>query len=1331
MGGGGKTSTSTQQVTIPPEVLARYNAVNARAEGLSNTPFQPYSYDPNAFVAPLTQTQQAGIQNINALQGQGSQFYNTAAQMTGAGSQSVNPSELNVGQYFNPFTQYVAGATEAALDQQQGIQNTEQQARAIRGAGAAFGNDRTGLERATLRGQQNLARAQALAPIYQQGYQQAVSTAQQQQGLGLQAEQANLDRLLRGGQQLAGIGSAGQQSGLAAAQAQLGAGTAEQQTQQAGLQALVNQFMQERGYPFQIAQFLANIAMGTGALSGSTTTTTQPAPFFSDEREKTNIKSLGDGLYAYDYIDDVERAERTGSPMPPKRVGPMAQDIEQSSPGQVIDVNDYKVVAPAQKAGGGGLSIAAPTAVRSGLGSMPQFAMPQFGGTSSAAMPRIQASAVLPATYRPPVAEPAPTRTSYRDMVASGQLGPFIPGMIGIMDGIAGMAGRPEMFSSAFGEKLADRMGGSSRAQRNYNPGVAAPRYAEGGYVDRPGAYERGGYAPGGLVGAEDLRSILAAQQQFLGPYAGQGAPYSGQQQGKPSYVPQASLPVPKLMTAGNAPQQRPSGLAEAAQTGSQIAGLLDMGSKAYDKGSQFLSRKPSAPTSTGPKVINESGAIALGMNAPRETPDVAAGLGSAPVKVSDLVEETTAFAANGGRIGRGYASGGMPYGGGDEILQDVLDDGKDEIRQLQKPGQAPGAPKGLGSELMDAAKLGSSLYSIGSTAAAAAPAAMEFLAAIPLMFSDRRLKDNIAPVGETYDGQQIYRYDMGDGRTQLGLMAQEVAQRKPDAVGERNGFLTLDYDRATEDAVPRAYGGLVPRGGYANGGPPENEEPSILERLKRGASDLLPEPDRVLPLKTGTGEKFGGYGDFLTSKQFIIPLLTGLGAMAASPSRYFGGAALQGLGAGAQAYSNLEKREQDMATDRAREQQILAEVGGGERRPGPDGFPQRRVYRGRTPVWIDEGEFQRARREGRPYSTTPETAVTPPAAPYGGPGAEPGFGQRRPNPPEPVGAGSAAGAGTAAGTAATAPARAGTNPATGKPAGAAPRDPSEYPAATGATIQLNPELRKLAEENATMREDAGIAGLPKSEYSPFESWSAAANMSREQMRDRMTFAKALAEIPRDNSAVQSGRFSSEVATPIIQWARSTLSTLGVDNDTLNKIARPQDLANTEVVNKIRQVMAAKIAAGGDQRSLGALEGALLSIPGQVNTPAGAAKLVAEMLVGGQEPLDREAYGTAYRRYVENKFGLSDTQSQWTGRGLAQQYDKDRREALEKDKKYLDELYRTPITIDGKKEYMLPYLIRNNGKIENPQIREAFYKRYGKDAEKVLRYFNPNLMRVQ
>jgi hypothetical protein len=74
---------------------------------------------------------------------------------------------------------------------------------------------------------------------------------------------------------ISNLGLQNQAAQIAAAQAQMAAGQQQQQTEQAGKTALYNQFLQQQGYPFQIAQFLANIAMGTGALSGSTTNATR------------------------------------------------------------------------------------------------------------------------------------------------------------------------------------------------------------------------------------------------------------------------------------------------------------------------------------------------------------------------------------------------------------------------------------------------------------------------------------------------------------------------------------------------------------------------------------------------------------------------------------------------------------------------------------------------------------------------------------------------------------------------------------------------------------------------------------------------------------------------------------------------------------------------------------------------------------------------------------------------------------------------------------------------------------------------------------------------
>jgi hypothetical protein len=91
---GGKTSTTTQQVTVPPEVLARYNAVNARAEKVANRPFQIYSTDPSKFVAQLNQQQQMGIGNVNAAAGAYQPYLSGATGATMAGMASASPADL-------------------------------------------------------------------------------------------------------------------------------------------------------------------------------------------------------------------------------------------------------------------------------------------------------------------------------------------------------------------------------------------------------------------------------------------------------------------------------------------------------------------------------------------------------------------------------------------------------------------------------------------------------------------------------------------------------------------------------------------------------------------------------------------------------------------------------------------------------------------------------------------------------------------------------------------------------------------------------------------------------------------------------------------------------------------------------------------------------------------------------------------------------------------------------------------------------------------------------------------------------------------------------------
>jgi hypothetical protein len=224
----------------------------------------------------------------------------------------------------NPFMQQVINP----VLQQQGQQLAQQQAEAIRGG--AFGGERAGLQRQALRGQQNLATGQ----LYAGGYNQALQTAQ-----------GDLARQLQAGQALGALGTGAQTAALQAPQALLGAGTLEQQTQQAGLTALYNQFLQGRAYPYQQAQFYSNVAGGLGPLLGQTTYQSQAqnpfGMFLSEPGAKMGVDGYADGgvpqdrsqpdvvgktfddqnIYAYRYKD--------GSPA---QLGLMADEVQRQHP---------------------------------------------------------------------------------------------------------------------------------------------------------------------------------------------------------------------------------------------------------------------------------------------------------------------------------------------------------------------------------------------------------------------------------------------------------------------------------------------------------------------------------------------------------------------------------------------------------------------------------------------------------------------------------------------------------------------------------------------------------------------------------------------------------------------------------------------------------------------------------------------------------------------------------------------------------------------------------------------------------------------------------------
>ena len=362
---GGKTSVSSSGVTIPPEVLARYNSVNKNADIAAGHNFNNYSTTPQAggangqFVAPMNAQENRGISGVNSYANAAQPYFGAATntlQGAYANTQPINNYALmgtaqnaapiggeQINRYMSPYLNTVLGSESALLNQNNQQQQAGQMGTAIRSG--AFGGDRSGIAAANLNQQQNLANANIYGNILNQGYGQALSTAQQQQQIGLAGANqfANIGNLgfqqgAGTSQQLAALGMGSQQAGLQGAQAQIGAGQLQQQTAQAENTALYNQFLQQQSYPFQIANFLAGIAEGTGALSGSTTTGQQPGGFFSDERLKHDAEVIGktfDGqpIYKYKYKGD----DRT-------QIGLMAQDVEHKHPEAVGLAAGYKTV---------------------------------------------------------------------------------------------------------------------------------------------------------------------------------------------------------------------------------------------------------------------------------------------------------------------------------------------------------------------------------------------------------------------------------------------------------------------------------------------------------------------------------------------------------------------------------------------------------------------------------------------------------------------------------------------------------------------------------------------------------------------------------------------------------------------------------------------------------------------------------------------------------------------------------------------------------------------------------------------------------------------------
>jgi hypothetical protein len=897
---------------IPPEVMARYNAVNARAEDVAQRPFQAYSNDPNAFVAPLNATQQAGIQNTNMMAGAAQPFYQNAAGLTAAGAQNVNPQALNINQFYNPYTQAVADTTMQALQQQQGMERSNlvnpQTAK-------SFGGDRSGLVAANLARQQNMATAQAMAPIYQKAFADSLSAAQQQQGVGLAAEQANANRALQAGAQFGQLGTGYQQAGLAGAQAQLAAGQTQQQTNQAGLQALYNQFQQQQAYPAQIAQFLANIALGTGTASGNTTYGTMigGGGFFSDERLKENIEKVGEtndgqNIYRYNYKGD-----------PRTQIGLLAQEVAQDHPDAVgkrdgyltVDYRDATDDAVRDRKADGGAengmaayNINAPSAMLKPMqGLSPMMApgamvSPIQAGLGAINFPKMVSGADIPI-------QPGAINPADQGLLAPKATGFSLGSKAAAEAELATLKGA-DLSKSQSGKDYFDyKTKALEDFLSDYNKGLSS----QGGLVSGPGAFSRGGYAEAGYV-----NPALAFYGSDKKPGLGSGGPYG------------AVLPPLGQFQLARGPElkfpQQRSGVEQA----NQIANLTTKGYELYKNRPEWMGGKPSeTTTSKGDNAAKPPAAPAPGGTSTVEKTVQRVSDASIDPEILRSLDPSlgATFVARGGLIGRhpfstdGYVSSGdSPYGSSEKDkdenkgpeapnnssalgstlttdlqkytmatpgkmdmpqqssgLQDaskavgLMSAGKNLMGTLGKLGSAgaagagaagagagaagaagAGAAGAAGAGAAGAAGASGLLGTLGSIAGTAGSVISSILPFLPFLASDRRMKHDVERVGRLNDGQPVYRFKY-DGDDRT-----------------RMGLMAQDVEKYHPEAVRGLGGvkmvdyaaatdeaaGLAPRQRFQDAGVvapvDENGRPIVREAPAARTEPPAPVPSREAP---------------------------------------------------------------------------------------------------------------------------------------------------------------------------------------------------------------------------------------------------------------------------------------------------------------------------------------------------------------------------------------------------------------------------------------------------------------------------------------------------
>lgn len=273
MAKGGDQTTTTTSGDLPEYIKPYVTDMLARSKTVSEQPYVTYQ---NPRLANFSGDTNAAFQGIRDVAAGGTPELDSAIAATGGitGYTAGTIPTMDMQAYMNPYTQNVLDVQKNRATQTFQEQQAGRDAAAV--AAGAFGGDRRfvqdSLATRDLNQQLQEMDATGLAAAFDRAtglFQQDETNRRLGATLGLDAAS-----------QLGQLGQNKQDMRLNAAEALSGVGSKIQQREQAGLDLVYKDFIEQRDWPSKQLSLYSQLLSGTPVTPSSSSTTTEPAPDF-------------------------------------------------------------------------------------------------------------------------------------------------------------------------------------------------------------------------------------------------------------------------------------------------------------------------------------------------------------------------------------------------------------------------------------------------------------------------------------------------------------------------------------------------------------------------------------------------------------------------------------------------------------------------------------------------------------------------------------------------------------------------------------------------------------------------------------------------------------------------------------------------------------------------------------------------------------------------------------------------------------------------------------------------------------------------------------------